>query len=187
MGAICRAGLARCRIAGIGRRGRRRHDGARHRDGGRRPPHRARAAARHDRARRRRNRAGRYAGAARDAAAADRRRKALVGVLSRGTRRRLRPRLRARSRKGGRQRLRHRWREDLRTRRACGGYAGRLRAHGVGQGAGLPFPRSAHRQRRPAQCRAGARRPAGRDGQPCRCEGRGGRQARRWRRRTCSV
>ena len=89
--------------------------------------------------------------------------------------------------RAGRQRLRHRWREDLRARRARGRHAGRLRAHRVGQGAGRPVPRSAHRKRRPAQCRARARRPAGRDGQPRRCEGRCGRQASAMATRTCSV
>ena len=113
--------------------------------------------------------------------------KAPDGVLSRGTRRRLRPRLRARSRKGGRQRLRHRRREDLRARRARGRHADRLRAHRVGQGASLPFPRSAHRQRRPAQCRAGARRPARRDGQPRRCEGCGRTPGSAMATRTCLV
>ena len=47
---------------------------------------------------------------------------------------------------------------------------------GIGQGTGQLVPRPAHRERRPAQCRACARRSAGRDGQPrgregrCRCQ-----------------
>ena len=148
-----------------------------------RPPPRAGAAARHHRARRRRLSWPARRRSARRCCRRSRR-QAADGLLSRGARRRLRPRLRAR----GRARdgavsssTARRASRSVRTRR----HAGRLRAHRVGQGAGPAFS-SAHRQRRSAQCRACARRPAGRDVSLAGVKVRG-RRAARGGARTCSL
>src|SRR5215510_10295961 len=53
---------------------------------------------------------------------------------------------------------------------ALGAHAGDFCTHGIGAGTRAPVPRPAHGKRGPAQCRASARRPVGRDRKPDPCK-----------------